>query len=58
MYLVKKLSTGCAGQDGKLQLSIHGCNSDIYLPEKALTLRYRRKRSLAVHSSVSAEKHH
>lgn len=32
VYLVKELFASRAGQDGKLQLSIHGCNADIYLP--------------------------
>lgn len=45
MYLVEELFASCAGQDGKLQLSIHGCNPDIYLSEKTLTLRYSGKRS-------------
>ncbi|OON90415.1 MAG: hypothetical protein ATN33_03035 [Epulopiscium sp. Nele67-Bin001] len=56
VYLVKKLFARCAGQDGKLQFSIHGCDSDIYLPEKAHT-ETREEKSPAVHSSVSLDKH-
>lgn len=33
-YLIKELFASGAGQDGKLQLSIHGCHSNIYLSEK------------------------
>lgn len=38
-YLVKELFAGGAGQDGELQLSVHGCYANIYLPEKRLTLK-------------------
>lgn len=41
-YLVKELFAGGAGQDGELQLSVHGCYANIYLPEKRLTLKFRR----------------
>lgn len=41
-YLVKELFASGAGQDGKLQLSIHRGYPNIYLPEKTLTLRFRR----------------
>lgn len=41
-YLVKELFAGGAGQDGELQLRVHGCYANIYLPEKRLTLKFRR----------------
>lgn len=41
-YLVEELFAGGAGQDGELQLRVHGCNANIYLPEKRLTLKFRR----------------
>lgn len=56
-YLVKKLFASCAGQDGKLQLCIHGCNSDIYLPEKNTLTKRQGEMLPAVHSSASLEKH-
>ena len=48
-YLVKQLFTGCAGQNGKLQLCIHGCNSDIYLPERKK--KKAKEKLSAVHTS-------
>lgn len=48
-YLVKELFASGAGQDGKLQLSIHGRDPNIYLPEKKLTLRFRRSLSVLCH---------
>lgn len=48
-YLVKELFASGAGQDGKLQLSIHGCYSNIYLPEKKLMLRLGRTLSVLCH---------
>lgn len=52
-YLVEELFACCVGLDGKLQLSVHGCNSDIYLPGgKTLMVRYRRERKSLLFSHL------
>lgn len=53
LYLIEQLFASGAGQDGKLQLSIHGCDANIYLPEKTHTLRWRNKSSLCVTGKAS-----
>lgn len=54
-YLIKELFASGAGQDGKLQLSIHGCHSNIYLSEKTLTLKLRRTLSVLCHRRREGE---
>lgn len=56
-YLVKEVFASGAGQDGKLQLSIHGCYSNIYLPEggKKWTLRFRRTLPVLCHWTSLSE---